>query len=111
MRNNYTNVERDLETKLKQIESKLKSVDSTHDESPESTTELGTFSWHLQTQETQRAMHEHLIEFRETLRRSLEKLKKGAYGICEDCGNQIEDERLKVMPTAAICVACCTQLA
>jgi DnaK suppressor protein len=31
---------------------------------------------------------------------------KGAYGICEDCGGKIGDERLEALPDATRCVAC-----
>lgn len=43
---------------------------------------------------------------RENLRKidqALRKLQEGTYGICEDCGEEISVERLKVLPFAIYC--------
>jgi DnaK suppressor protein len=37
---------------------------------------------------------------------ALRKLEEGTYGICEDCGSEISEERLKVIPFAIYCVEC-----
>ena len=37
---------------------------------------------------------------------ALEKIKKGKYGICEECGKEIPEERLKVSPEARLCLKC-----
>lgn len=37
---------------------------------------------------------------------ALAKLKEGTFGICELCGKQIGLRRLKVMPSARLCIAC-----
>ncbi|GAB4414631.1 MAG: hypothetical protein OHK0032_10750 [Thermodesulfovibrionales bacterium] len=37
---------------------------------------------------------------------ALRKLKEGTYGICEDCGEEISVERLKVLPFAVLCRDC-----
>ncbi len=37
---------------------------------------------------------------------ALEKIEKGAYGICEVCGEEIPDARLEAVPTAALCFRC-----
>jgi DnaK suppressor protein len=34
------------------------------------------------------------------------KLAEGSYGICEDCDEEIDEERLKVQPYAICCVKC-----
>lgn len=34
------------------------------------------------------------------------KLAQGSYGICEDCGENIGEERLRVQPYAVCCVSC-----
>ena len=47
-----------------------------------------------------------LSTHRENLRKieeALRKLDEGTYGICEDCGEEISIERLKVMPFAIYC--------
>jgi DnaK suppressor protein len=37
---------------------------------------------------------------------SLRKIKEGTYGICEECGEEISEKRLQVMPTASLCINC-----
>jgi DnaK suppressor protein len=37
---------------------------------------------------------------------ALRKLEEGTYGICEDCGEEISEERLKIMPFAIYCIDC-----
>lgn len=36
----------------------------------------------------------------------LQKIEKGTYGICDDCGQPIAEERLEALPTASHCLAC-----
>lgn len=42
----------------------------------------------------------------EEMDRALARLEEGTYGECERCGAEIDEERLKVMPLAALCVDC-----
>lgn len=37
---------------------------------------------------------------------SLEKIKENNYGICENCENNINEERLKIKPHAKYCINC-----
>jgi RNA polymerase-binding transcription factor DksA len=37
---------------------------------------------------------------------ALEKIEKGNYGKCSDCGKEIEEERLKAAPEAKLCMGC-----
>ncbi|MBI5587996.1 MAG: TraR/DksA C4-type zinc finger protein [Deltaproteobacteria bacterium] len=37
---------------------------------------------------------------------ALRKIDDGTYGTCEECGEGIEEERLKVIPFAEFCVKC-----
>ncbi len=37
---------------------------------------------------------------------SLRKVNEGTYGICEDCGEEISEKRLHVIPTATLCIDC-----
>lgn len=40
---------------------------------------------------------------------ALVKIEKSKYGICEECGGQIEQGRLKAYPSASICITCATK--
>jgi DnaK suppressor protein len=37
---------------------------------------------------------------------SLRKINEGSYGICEECGEEIGEKRLSVLPAATLCVIC-----
>jgi DnaK suppressor protein len=56
------------------------------------------------------ATHARLIEHRwstqAVLDDALERLRVGLYGVCEECGEEISLERLRVMPFAAYCIDC-----
>ena len=43
------------------------------------------------------------------IRKSLEDIDEGEYGICEDCGREIAFERLKARPIARRCIECKTK--
>lgn len=50
-----------------------------------------------------------LSTHRETLIKidaALRKLEDGTYGVCEECGDEISEERLKIMPFAIYCRDC-----
>src|SRR5690349_18028876 len=34
------------------------------------------------------------------------RIEQGNYGVCEECGTEIPEERLKIMPYAFCCVSC-----
>ena len=42
----------------------------------------------------------------ESIERALQAMEKGSYGLCEQCGGQIEPARLRILPETTICVKC-----
>jgi DnaK suppressor protein len=52
----------------------------------------------------------HLLDAnREQVEHALERVRQGAYGICEACAGRIPTERLKYQPSATRCVECQSQ--
>lgn len=48
---------------------------------------------------------EHTLELKlKDVNNALEKIEKGTYGICEKCGGPIEEERLRAVPEARLCM-------
>jgi DnaK suppressor protein len=37
---------------------------------------------------------------------ALFRIKEGSFGVCDDCGGDIESRRLEARPTATLCVEC-----
>jgi DnaK suppressor protein len=49
----------------------------------------------------------HLLDQnRQQVERALERVREGAYGICESCGRRIPPARLEFQPAATRCVEC-----
>jgi len=51
----------------------------------------------------------HLNSHREDLQKideAIRKIDEGTYGLCEDCGEEISEERLKILPYAIYCIDC-----
>ena len=42
---------------------------------------------------------------------ALEKVEKGTYGTCDNCGQPIDPERLEALPQASLCMSCKALLA
>jgi RNA polymerase-binding transcription factor DksA len=40
------------------------------------------------------------------VRRALRKLEQGTYGRCDSCGQEINPQRLRAQPHAALCITC-----
>lgn len=50
---------------------------------------------------------EHSLELKlKDINSALEKIEKGNYGICENCGKEISKERLLAIPEAKTCLKC-----
>src|SRR4030043_1562789 len=57
-----------------------------------------------------------LLRIRDRERRLIVKIKEamariedGTFGICEECGEDISEERLKARPVTTLCIACKTK--
>ena len=42
------------------------------------------------------------------IREALERIEMGTYGICEECGEEISEQRLMARPVATLCIDCKT---
>jgi DnaK suppressor protein len=59
---------------------------------------------------SEKGINEHILsenrKMLERLNNALDRIKKGTYGVCIRCGNDIPAARLKLVPEALICVPC-----
>jgi RNA polymerase-binding transcription factor len=46
-----------------------------------------------------------------TVEHALEKITKGTYGVCDNCGQPIDPQRLEALPQANLCMKCKALLA
>lgn len=56
--------------------------------------------------EERSAMTDTLEKRLADVNKALEKIEKGGYGVCEICGNNIEEDRLEANPAARTCKGC-----
>ncbi len=52
------------------------------------------------------ALRRHLEGMIQEIDRAIVRAERGMYGICERCGKPISVERLKVKPSACMCIDC-----
>ena len=42
----------------------------------------------------------------EAIEEALQRIETGEYGFCDECGDQIDQKRLMVIPLAQLCITC-----
>jgi DnaK suppressor protein len=52
------------------------------------------------------AMDKKISEQLNAVEHALEKFDKGTYGLCDICGQPIEEGRLEALPQASVCMKC-----
>lgn len=56
--------------------------------------------------ETRLALEKRLEESLKEVEHALEKYEAGTYGLCDSCGEPIEQARLEAIPQASLCMKC-----
>jgi len=51
-------------------------------------------------------LEKRLIESLNDVEHALEKYEAGTYGLCDACGQAIEEARLEAIPHASLCMSC-----
>jgi DnaK suppressor protein len=67
--------------------------------------EMDVASEHVEA-ETHARLIEHRWSTQAVLDDALQRLRRGFYGVCDECGEEISLERLRAMPFAAYCIDC-----
>jgi len=52
------------------------------------------------------ALRQNLERLLEKVEDALERFEEGSYGLCEQCGKEIDPARLKALPYATLCLSC-----
>jgi len=52
------------------------------------------------------ALRQNLERTLRQVEHALRRFERGTYGICEECGQEIDPERLQVLPYATLCLNC-----
>lgn len=99
----------------KKVEEDIKALEDDDpvlkDNASAESSEPGTDSWLADTHSRVVAVKQSLLDLLDKTRKALANLRTGRYGKCENCGMDIEPQRLEAMPTATLCIACSKKLA
>ena len=57
-------------------------------------------------QATELALRQNLERTLRQVDHALRRFDQGTYGICEECGREIDPDRLEVLPYATLCISC-----
>ncbi len=68
--------------------------------------DAGDFAGRTYAQSKQLAMRRLWTAMLKEVERAIERVQRGTYGVCEHCGGPIPEERLRALPSAALCVHC-----
>ena len=106
-------VRKELETRRKTLSSKiLSTMESTrgHQNGREIFKDPYGNAGLTLDEEINAAVVERRAQLLEQLESALDDIDEGKYGTCRDCGEEIAEARLRVMPFATRCVKCQTAL-
>jgi len=56
--------------------------------------------------EVNRALLKSLQERKASIERALSRSDQGTYGVCTECGQEIDPDRLSVLPDTRLCIRC-----
>jgi DnaK suppressor protein len=105
VRNNLEERKKSIEDRLSQISHKIgdekyaANYPDYGDDEESQVTELEDYGGNI-------SLEKNLAKELKETKKSLKRLDEGTYGICIKCGKEIEPERVKAYPAAAICVNC-----
>ncbi|MFW6082696.1 MAG: TraR/DksA family transcriptional regulator [Chloroflexota bacterium] len=95
---------RELEHELGELRRQIATLEDAVEEKPEYGMGKGDPS--VTRWELDQAMLSDLKERAGSLEEQLSKISEGTYGVCERCGEDIDRDRLAVLPDANLCIGC-----
>lgn len=103
------NIKKVLLRQEKEVTEELKNMEKADPATVQSLAEAsepGTDSWIAEGHSRAVALGTQLQTVGMSIRKALDKIRRGTYGKCEKCKKSIELNRLLAMPTAALCLSC-----
>lgn len=101
---NITQHKRSIETRLEELRGRLKRVGDALDEPADA--DLGDQAIELEDDEVLEGVGRAGQREVRQLEEALNRISKGTYGVCAQCGDEISEERLGAVPFAVLCRNC-----
>ena len=104
LHSNLESEQKRLLKELEQLEANIRPTEVRREGSPfGKREEEATESFELEKRlALEKQMRDHLAE----VEHALHKFAEGTYGLCDDCSQQIDPNRLEALPQANLCVSC-----
>lgn len=93
-----------LEKELEVLEHQVDDLRTSLDNKPDFTRGVG--DPRITRWELDRALLKQLESRVESLKKALNSVDEGTYGVCERCGKKIHPDRMAVLRDAALCIDC-----
>jgi RNA polymerase-binding protein DksA len=97
---------RQLERERKHLLNRVKNTGSTVNLADERDTDDADIIVHIQTREQELWLKDELHQRLYEIEHALKRIAEGTYGKCENCGAEIDPDRLEILPETTLCVPC-----
>jgi RNA polymerase-binding transcription factor len=102
--NQYEDIAKVLKLRLSELTRRLGQIDSEmHNPLPADSEERATY---LENQDMFEGIENSGIEEMKQIKDALKRIDEGTYGVCVECGEDIDPRRLKALPNATRCISC-----
>jgi DnaK suppressor protein len=102
----YENVEKELRVRLSELTGRVAELDrELHKPLSADFEEQAT---DLETQDALQGIEDAEIHEIHQIQAALKRISEGTYGVCAQCGADIDPRRLTALPTATRCISCAT---
>jgi RNA polymerase-binding protein DksA len=103
-------IKKDLQTSLEDVAKKNSQSNTYEAKFPEYGTSEEESADEVSTFIDRLSLGENMGQNLNDVEAALERIKRGTYGLCENCHKEIDQARLKAMPTARWCLSCKNKL-
>jgi len=102
--NGHEDIAKGLQARLSELKRRIANIDrELHRQLPADSEEQAI---DLENQETLEALERTEVQEIHRIEAALQRIAQGTYGICDECGADIDPKRLKALPTASKCISC-----
>ncbi len=96
----------DTRNDIQEIDDQVRAFGADHESAEGVDNHLGDDSDIVYEQERLLTVREELMNRRQRIEHALRKMDKGSWGVCENCGQPINPERLDALPFVTLCISC-----